>query len=414
MKRHIIVLSLIAAAGFLVGFAVQYALNHFTSHANTASTERKPLYWVAPMDANYRRDKPGKSPMGMDLVPVYADDRAAATDDPNAVRISAAVQNNLGVRTAPVVRSDLARQINTVGYVTPDENLIEHVHTYTDGWVRKLYVKTTGEHVQKGQLLLELYSPTLVNAQEEFLLALANNDQRLQKATRKKLLTLGMSAQQIDQIQQARQTENLVKIFANTDGIVSQLFVREGAYVKPDKDLLVLEDLAHIWVIAEVFERQAPWVKAGQSAQASMPYLADKIWRGVVDYVYPRLDPQTHTVKVRLRFDNQDELLKPNMYADVIIFAAVESQALNIPAEALIRSGNGDRVVVQLANGQFKSKPVKIGIESGDRVQILAGLKEGERVVTSAQFLLDSETNLNAGLERLESSSTTPKTSKQP
>jgi len=184
-------------------------------------------------------------------------------------------------------------------------------------------------------------------------------------------------------------------------------------YVKPDKVLLSLEDLSHIWVIGEVFERQSQWVKEGQPAQARLPYLPGKKWVGKVDYVYPRLDPTTHTLKVRLIFHNPREVLKPNMYAHITIFAAPEEKALAIPREAVIYTGEGARVIVSLGQGQFVAKAVKLGIESGDKIAVLSGLEEGEQVVTSAQFLIDSESSLKASFGRLDSGGSTPQSKDQ-
>lgn len=397
MKRRLIEI-LVLLIVFIAGMWVyNYWQTHFA--AQFTESKRKILYWVAPMNPSYRRDKPGKSPMGMDLVPVYADQ---SNQDKNVVKISPAVENNLGVETAIVERKSLARIINTVGYVTVDENNIERIHTYTDGWIKEQTVKTTGELVKEGQLLMTLYSPTLNNAQEELLIALKNNNRALIEAGKKKLLTLGMANSQINQLISSRKMMDRVKIFASQSGIVSKLNVREGQYVKPDTELLSIEDLSQIWVIAEVFEYQSEWIKNNQPALATLPYLPSKIWQGVVDYVYPRLDPKTHTLRVRLTFPNPDLTLKPNMYANVKIISKTIKDALAIPKQALIRTGEQDRVILALGKGRFKAQPVKIGIESGDYYQILSGLKAGNKVVTSAQFLIDSESNIKAAASRLE------------
>jgi len=371
----------------------------------SSNGERKVLYWVAPMDPTYRKDKPGKSPMGMDLVPVYEDQEGQEEKD--IVKISPAVVNNLGVEITKVKRQNLARMVNTVGYVTVDENNIEHIHTYTDGWIKEQKVKTTGEMVTEDQLLMTLYSPTLNNAQEELLLALKTNNKALIEAGKKKLLTLGMAASQINQLISTRKLMDRVNIFASQSGIVSKINVREGQYVKPDTELLSIEDLSQIWIIAEVFEYQTDWIKNNQPAIATLPYLPGKTWQGIVDYVYPRLNPKTHTLRVRLTFPNPDLALKPNMYANVKIISKTIRNALAIPKLALIRTGEGDRVVLALGKGRFKAQPVKIGIESGDYYQILSGLKEEENVVTSAQFLIDSESNMKAAINRLEANKET-------
>lgn len=367
----------------------------------TTEKKRNILYWVAPMNPTYRRDKPGKSPMGMDLIPVYEDEKTDK-EDPSIVKISPSIENNLGVKTIKVKKMDLPRIISTVGYVTADENYIQHVHVYTEGWIKVLNVKTTGELVHRGQLLLELFSPELVNAQEELLLALKYNNPALISAGEKKLLTLGMSQSQINRLRQTRTVSKTVKIYATRDGFVSQLNVREGKFVKPDTDIMAIEDLSYIWVIAEVFERQADWVDEGQPAIATLPYIPDKTWQGKVDYVYPELNPQTRTLRVRLTFPNPDLTMKPQMYANIKIFSKPLKNVLVIPRSALIRTGEGDRVILSLGDGRYKAQPIKIGIESDDYYQVLSGLSVGDSIVTSAQFLIDSESNLKASFERMQ------------
>lgn len=391
---------LILVVVFLAGMLTYYGYTKYEASPQTRQGEREILYWVAPMDPSYRRDEPGKSPMGMDLVPVYADGEQQTQE--GIVKISSAVENNLGVETAPVKRKDLARIVNTVGFVTVDENNIEHVHTYTNGWIKEQKVKTTGEFVTDGQLLMTFYSPTLNNAQEELLMALRANNRSLIEAGKKKLFTLGMASSQIKQLISTRKLMDRIKIFASQSGIVSKLNVREGQYVKPDTELLRIEDLSQIWVIAEVFEYQSEWIKNNQPALATLPYLPSKVWQGMVDYVYPRLDLKTHTLRVRLTFPNPDLTLKPNMYANVKIISKTIKDALAIPKQALIRTGEEDRVILALGKGHFKAQPVKIGIESGNEYQILSGLRAGDKVVTSAQFLIDSESNIKAALDRLE------------
>jgi len=338
---------------FLVIFSISVIIIWYwkpTASMNIMTDAKdKPLYWVAPMDPNYQRDKPGKSPMGMDLVPVYADE---PSDNKNIVKISPQVEQNLGVRIETVLRHDIARRIDTVGYITADENRIEHVHTYTNGWIKRLLVKTTGEHVKKGQLLLELYSPTLVNAQDEYLLALKSGNNALIKASHKKLLALGVSEIQIKELKIKKQSMELIKIFAGQAGIVSQLHIREGMHVKPNINIITLEDLSHIWIIGEVFERQAQWVKEGQPAEARLPYLPGEKWVGNIEYVYPQLDATTHTLKVRLHFNNPNERLKPNMYANITIFSSPQKNVLTIPREAVIYTEDSARVIVSLGNGQ--------------------------------------------------------------
>jgi Cu(I)/Ag(I) efflux system membrane fusion protein len=369
-------------------------------HAVSAEKQREILYWVAPMDPNYRRDSPGKSPMGMDLVPVYADEDG---DSGGGVRIDPAVTQNLGVRTTVVERGPLWRRIDTVGYVTFDERKIGHIHLRTDGWIEKLNVKSNGERVKRGDPLFELYSPDLVNAQEEYIQALRSNNDYLKQASRERLEALGISAAQVEQITRQRRASQRIRVYASQDGIIDSLNVREGMYVKPDTEVMALADLSSVWLLVDVFERQSAWVSPGQPAEVRLSYLPGRVWQGQVEFVYPTIDPKTRTLQARLRFDNPDEALKPNMYATVNIYAGPKKDVLSIPREALIKTGKVQRVIIALDAGRFKAREVVAGIESGDFVEIKRGLREGERVVTSAQFLIDSEASLQASFDRMDS-----------
>jgi len=360
--------------------------------------ERKVLYWVAPMDPSFRRDAPGKSPMGMDLVPVYEDE---ADRSPGTVKIDPVVVNNLGVRTAVAESGSLSRRIDTVGYVGFDEDTLHHVHTRVDGWIEKLATKATGDPVAKGQLLFELYSPTLVNAQQEFLAAFRSNNTVLREASRERLTALGLTDGEIDRLQREKSVRQRVRIYAEADGVIAHLAVREGIFITPANEVMSIAELDRVWVLAEVFERQAAWVKPGQHAMVQLDYVPGKTWHGAVDYVYPELDPQTRTLKVRIRFENEEQTLRPNMFARVTIFGEGTGPVVHVPREAVIRGGKFDRVVVDVGDGQFRSRPVTIGIESGDRIAIRAGLAAGERIVTSGQFLIDSESNIEAALANM-------------
>jgi Cu(I)/Ag(I) efflux system membrane fusion protein len=204
--------------------------------------------------------------------------------------------------------------------------------------------------------------------------------------------------QELERTQKVAQT---VQFSAPQDGIVSDLKVREGGFVMPAAPIVDLVDLSTVWLIVDIFERQADWVKVGNKAEAVLAFIPDKTWEGTVDYIYPSLDPKTRSLQVRIRFDNPDEALKPNMYADVKIFAAPKRDALSVPREALIRTGDGDRVILALGEGRFKPAAVRPGMETTDRVEILEGIEEGEDVVVSSQFLIDSESSLRAALMRM-------------
>jgi len=367
------------------------------------SKEKKLLYWVAPMDPNYRRDKPGKSPMGMDLEPVYEeyDDAQDSEEKGAVVKISAAVENNLGVRTDEVKSGKLWRKIDTVGYVAFDESKVSHIHLRVDGWIEKMAVESEGDRVKKGQRLFDLYSPKLVNAMEEYVQSLRSNNLRLISASREKLSSLGVSHKQIKKIKESRKVPQTISVYAPQDGIVAMLMVREGMYVKPANEVMKLADLSSAWVLAEVFESQSAWVEPGQLADVELSYIPGRTWEGKVDYVYPNLDAKNRTLKVRLRFDNPDEILKPNMYANVTIYGGAKLNVLSVPREALIRSGGTERLIIAKGNGRFAQRVVVAGMESGDYVEIKSGVSVGEKVVTSAQFLIDSEASLKASLARM-------------
>ncbi len=367
--------------------------------APAAQDQRKPLYWVAPMDPAYRRDAPGKSPMGMDLVPVYENDETIA----GTVRISPEVINNLGVRIAPVEYQVLPTRIRTVGYVQYDEDRRVHIHPRVEGWIEKLYVKASGDPVEAGQPLYELYSPQLVNAQEELVLALKRDNSRLVAAAEDRLRALQLSPDSIARLRRDREVKQTVTFHAPQTGVVDNLNVREGFFVMPGTTLMSVGVLEEVWVEAEVFERQASLVSVGLPVTMSLDYLPGRDWQGRVDYVYPSLDEKNRTLRVRLRFANEDRILKPNMFAQVVIQAGPVVRALVVPREAVIRTGKQDRVVLALGEGRFASRVVELGRVGEHYIEILEGLAEHDEVVVSAQFLLDSESSKSADLKRMDS-----------
>lgn len=365
--------------------------------AKAAEEEKEILYWVAPMDANYRRDKSGKSPMGMDLIPFYA----GAEEDGSTVSISPTVVQNLGVRTAKAELTRLWRGIDTVGYVDYDESKVSHIHLRTEGWIEKLDVESEGERVKKGDFLFDVYSPKLVNAQEELVTAISTGNKGLIRATKERLAALGISSSQINKLQKTKKVKQRISIYAPQDGVVSDLPVREGMFVKPSQKVMTLGDLSSVWLLAEIFERQSQWVEVGQAAEVRLSYIPGKLWQGEVEYIYPSLDPKTRTLKVRLRFDNPGERLKPNMYTNVKIYGGAKENTIVIPLEGLIRTGREERVIVALGEGKFEARNVSAGIESGDYVEILTGIEKGDEIVTSGQFLIDSEASMRASLNRM-------------
>jgi len=377
--------------------------NNMEDMRDRGSKEIKPLYWVAPMDSNYRRDKPGLSPMGMELVAVYPDDDIGGSNDAGVgtIRISPEVINNLGVRTVKAQYMRLHSKIKTVGYVKYDEDQLVHIHPRVEGWIEKLYVKAAGDPIEKNEPLYEIYSPALVNAQEEFLLALDRKNKRLITAAEDRLSALQLPKSSIKDLKKNRRIKQTITFYSPQSGVVDNLNIREGYFVNPGKTLMSIGKLDQVWVEAEIFERQSSEVAVGLPVTMTLAYLPGVDWQGHVDYVYPTLDPQTRTVKVRLRFINKDNQLKPNMFAQVIIYPNESEKTLLVPKEAVIRSGLSDRVVLSLGEGRFKSVEVKVGRYDEQYAEILAGLVEGEMVVSSAQFLLDSESSKSSDFKRM-------------
>ncbi len=391
-----ITLSLGVVGGFIVG--ANYFNWQVAKPDETARQSNEPLYWQAPMDANYRRDEPGLSPMGMELVPVYAEQTKGSA---GAVTISPEVENNLGVRTAAVQFKPFNMAINTVGYVGFDEDRLIHIHPRVEGWLEKLYVKSEGESVQAGQPLYAMYSPKLVSAQEEFVLALQRGNQRLIRAGEERLQTLQVAQAQIDALKKTRLPSKTIIVYSPQEGVISNLGVREGMFVKPGTALMSVGALDEVWVTAEVFERQAGALAVGNAVTMSLDYLPGEEWQGQVDYIYPILDNETRTVRVRLRFANMGGLLKPNMFAQVIIHSGESTPTLQVPRQALIRTGSQNRVVLALGEGRFKSVTVTLGRIGRGEAEILKGIEEGDKVVTSAHFLLDSESSIESDFQRM-------------
>jgi Cu(I)/Ag(I) efflux system membrane fusion protein/cobalt-zinc-cadmium efflux system membrane fusion protein len=375
------------------------------------SGERQIKHWASPMDPTYVREEPGKDYMGHDLVPVYADGGAAG-----GVAVDPVTQQSMGVRTATVEVRDLHRSLRAIGLVAYDEARQYAVNSKIEGWIERLYVNQSGQPVRKGQPLLEIYSPDLVAAQQEYLLSLesskrltqspfqevASGSQRLLEAARSRLRYWDISEQQINQLEQTKQVKKNMILYSPYSGIVIMKTALQGMRVMAGEELLQIADLSQVWVNAELYEQDLPWVKVGQSARVELPYVAGKVLEGKVDYIYPYLSGETRTVKARIVFANPGLELKPDMYANVQIATEAVKGALAIPADAILRSGQGAVVFVSRGEGKFDPRPVETGASGDDGyVQILAGLNAGDNVVTSAQFMLDSESKLREAIQKM-------------
>ncbi|WP_291734698.1 efflux RND transporter periplasmic adaptor subunit, partial [Leisingera sp. F5] len=409
MRGRYTALSILAlAAGTVGGVLLERTYLNFTE--SPASDGPEILYWVAPMDPNYRRDDPGKSPMGMDLIPVYAGQEPAG--DPAEVSLSPAEVNAIGVRTAVSRMSDISARIETVGFVRYDEHRTSHVHTRADGWIEKLKTRAIGDRVLKGDVLFEMFSPVISAATGDLVRAVKAGDARILDAARNKLLSHGMSESQIAEIEASGELARSIRIEAPQDGVVIALSAADGMYLQPGTLAVSLSDLKTVWLIVDVFERDIARLSEDMRAVARFEHLAGRTFEGEIDYIYPELDPKTRTLPVRLRFDNSEGLLRPNMFGTVSLVPARTRTALTVPSEAVIRTGSAERVILKTGEGTFKPRLVTSGLRDnfgeGGRTEIVQGLAPGEEVVASAQFLIDSESALSAGLMRMAPTDETP------
>jgi Cu(I)/Ag(I) efflux system membrane fusion protein len=361
------------------------------------------LYWVAPMDANFRQPGPGKSPMGMDLVPVFAGEEPSG--DPAEVTLSAAEINAIGVRTAIAQTSEISHRIETVGFVGYDEHLTSHVHTRVDGWIEALNVRAVGDPVRKGDILFEMFSPLIGSASSDLVRAVEAGDPRIVEAARSKLRSHGMSDDQIARIEAEGVLARNIEVLAPQDGVVISLEAADGMFLQPGVRAVSLTDLKAVWLIVDVFERDIARMTDDMRAVARFEHLHGRTFEGVVDYVYPELDAETRTLPVRLRFDNSEGLLRPNMFGNVSLIPNDTRMALTVPTEAIIRTGAAERVILKTGEGTFKPRLITTGLRDnfgeGGRTEVVQGLAPGEEVVASAQFLIDSESALSAGLMRM-------------
>lgn len=373
-----------------------------------AEKHQDPKY-VCPMHSQIVRDEEGTCPIcGMDLVAKQVES-GDANDGPPIVRIRPETVQNMGVRTEIVEMGRIWKRIDALGRVTYDEDAQSHVHPRAEGWVEKLLVRSEGDPVKRGDVLLELYSPELVNAQEEFLLALKSVQSGVLKGRGKDLLA---SARQrlrlfdvpesvIRKIEKTGKVRNRVPILAPRDGVVTSMGLKEGMFVTPASEMFTIANVDRIWVLVDVFEHQISWFDVGTSAEISVAALPGRNWEGKVDYIYPELDKMTRTLRVRLRFDNKDGKLKPNMLANAIIWGGAKNDVLSVNRDAIIETGKRRVVILALGEGRFQPTSVRTGIRSGGRVEIRSGLQPGAEVVVSGQFLIDSESNLLASFRRM-------------
>lgn len=396
-----------------------------SKESSTAVEPRKILFYRNPMNPAVTSPVPAKDEMGMDYVPVYAEGQAGAEKVAGAVAIDPVTVQNMGVRTAPAKKAKLSHVVRAVGRVAYDEERIVRLHPKIEGWIENLWADKTGEKVQKNQMLLSIYSPQLVASQQEYVLALNNQKvlekspieeirigaEQLVKSARERLNLLDVPAHQLHELAESRTIKKDLHIHAPADGIVINIGAREGQYVTPETELYMIADLSKVWVYAEIYEYELPWVKEGDPVEMRLAGIPGWTFKGRLAFIYPYAEAKTRTVKVRLVFDNADLLLKPDMFTEVTIHSGSQMDSVVIPAEAVIRSGAQTQVLVVRGPGKFEPRKVTTGLASEDEVAIVDGLAAGEDVVTSAQFLIDSESKLNeATAKMMESLSPQPAT----
>ena len=368
----------------------------------SAKQEKEVLFWYDPMVPDQHFDKPGKSPfMDMDLVPKYAGDSAGGNSE-GGISIDPRVVQNLGVRTAKAERGRLWRRIDTVGYVRADDNRIEVLQARVNGWVEALHVRAINDPVKRGQLIAEVYSPDLYVAQEEFLLALKHpEDTGWVGAARQKMAFLGLSPSQIANLEKSGKPLRRVNYYAPGSGIVSRIAVQEGGAVNAGMPIMEVTDLSKVWVTAEIMENQAAWITPGKSVEISVDSLPGETFEGKVDYLYPTVNASTRTHPVRIVLANKGLKLKPGMFAKVTLYGGKGEEAVLVPSEAVITTGKRSIVLVAQGEGHFLPVAVQTGMESDGQTAVLKGLQGGEQVVTSGQFLIESEANLRGALDKL-------------
>ncbi len=353
--------------------------------------------------------------MGMDYIPVYADDDAK--DAPaGTVRIDPVTLQSIGVRTAPVEQRTLGRVVNTVGRIDYDEQHLYRLHPKTEGWIEGLQVDTTGAEISRGDILLSIYSPRLVSTQQEYLLALKNLDtlqassypdvargaQELLDTSLERLRLLDVPEHQIEELRQTGEVKKQLHIHAPAGGVVTHVGVRDGQYITPKDELYTIADLSRVWVFVDVYEDELPWVKVGDRADMTVMAVPGEVFSGRLTYIYPYAESKTRTEKARLEFDNPALRLKPDMFSNVSIHAGSRQNVVAVPSEAIVRSGLREKVFVVRQPGKFEPREVVIGVSSEGFTELREGVEVGEEVVVSAQFLIDSESKLREAAAKMQ------------
>jgi Cu(I)/Ag(I) efflux system membrane fusion protein/cobalt-zinc-cadmium efflux system membrane fusion protein len=381
--------------------------------APAKSGEREVLYWYAPMDPTYIRDEPGLSPLGMKLVPKYADQSSGA--EQGVIRIDPVQVQNTGIVSSEAELADISRYSRTVGILDFNADNITWINTKFEGWIERVHVNYVGQEVEKGQPLFEIYSPELVTTQEEYLRALdyraslegsnrpgtQRQAESLVRSTRDRLVYWDIADEQIQDLEASRQVQRRLTVTSPADGVIAEVMSEalDGMFVKPGMNLYKIADLSTIWVHADIYELDMPWIREGQSATVSFRNAPGEQIRGKVLFLYPEVSRDTRTLKICVELDNPQRRLRPGMYADVVVQGPPVKNAVAIPRSAVLRSGKRNIVFVDLGDGRFEPREVELGIKGeADLIQIVKGITAGDAVVTQGQFMLDSESRLQEAI----------------
>jgi len=387
------------------------------TNKSASSGERTILYWYDPMHPAYKSDKPGIAPdCGMQLIPKYANEEAdTKTMAAGTAKIAPDRQQLIGVRTATVKREPLIRSIRTTGQITADETKIEHVHVKISGYIDKVYVDYVGQLVKKGQPLFTVYSPELVATEEEYLIAkraeknlgtsefkeISQGGQALLHSARQRLKLWDITDEQIRKLDESGEVSRTLTFYSPVDGFVMDRKAFPQTAITPDMDLYQITDLSKVWVNADIFEYEVPYVKVGQTLEMQLSYYAGKTYTGKITYIYPTVDPVTRTVKVRIECSNSHYDLKPQMFANVELKINYGIQIL-VPQEAVMDSGDKQYVFLVHDGGVFEPRNIQMGPKMDGKVVVMSGLKPGDTIVTSGNFLLDSESRLKSAMSEMQ------------
>ena len=376
----------------------------YAEGAAAPMAEKKILYWVDPMHPQYKSDKPGKAPdCGMELVPVYDDGTTPASTSSVGgyanVKLTPDRQQLIGVQTGVTEMRSFGRSVRTVGRVAVDETRLYKISTKFDGYIEKLYVNVTGQQIRKGQPLFSVYSPDLLATQQEYLLALraAKQSPSLLAAARQRLLLWDVTNTEIRELERTGTARKLVTIYSPTNGFVLNKVAVEGAKVTAGEALFEIANLDRVWIQADVYESELPFIKVGAKATTTLSYIPGRTWTGRVTFIAPTVDPMTRTVKVRSEFDNGDGALKPDMFGDVVIQQPVR-QVVVVPDSAVLQTGTRSVVFITKGEGTFEPREIEVGAKDNGFYEVRSGLAAGEKVVTQANFLIDSESRLKSAL----------------